>query len=1581
MSIQPPQGILTIPNATLRVGRLQVDEVKGFDTVLNTFDKNTILEEDSEEYDDDKKWGLKMPNIFVATFEIKGAGSSFNFRNTSMGDAGVGYTLTFSGTTLTLKYDDSDPVLATATIPNLDFTYGKVYLTYEKQYFTVTVDGTRVLSYKDTGTRTFPDGEYINFFAGTGTPRFQNLKVVAGHLISDGTSNVSLYGGLAVTSNLEVGQANLFVDTTTSRVGVGTTTPEATLHVSGNAYVSSNLEVGSSNLFVDTVSGRVGVGTDTPKESLDVVGNMHLTRVSNVSQIKVDSNVVTEYTGPHDRPLRKYPEVALTANDNSSTSGYVADQTAFSGNADGYAYRLFDHSLSTAYQSGGSQYSSGDSTGSAQTTTATDGTTHQGVAITLDLATKIRLSYAKITSHTYYGRTPVEGTFLGSNNNSTWDVIGTFSGLSTTAAGQTHMVHISDYATKSAYRYIRLVVTKIHTSAVQNGGSLLEFRELEYYGYEEGSGSLDTTLKSVYNVPATTGTQLEVYYDGQDYTQASDFAGTGGVVDKVGGDQDGTAGTSVSFDSTYKAFVFDGTANGNITSSVLPSDFIGDIQHTVSLWFKIDSSSTVTNPCLFDVHKPGAAVGHQRIDIRLQTGSSYQFHYDFWNNYTRWKSPFGSDLPKDEWIHVTATYSGGLGSGPRNVYMNGRLCELVSQATVVNTTPLAVQAGSILLLGKRPDDTSLFDGSIANFRLYSKALNAGQVQELYDYQKDYFLGSKSQVTLYKGHLGVGVTEPSGQLELAGDERIQEYPPRAMTGYETLVEGHGVFEMYSTGALYYNGSGGNLPWTVFNKITGTFNDGSSWVSEDAAGAGAGGNYNNGGSSGYGGSNRLSSNTPLGDYLVICLPYSIVLKSYSLSNLSGATGYGAADFPRDYIIYGSNDDVNWEVVDSRNDQEAGGLSPADHVSAGYLGYTNNYTVSENNKVYSKFAIVITDINAQSWYNYSNPINASYAAISEWRLFGTPGPTTLDKGSLTLGRSLDVPRVSRYDVDTETPRPEKLVLDFDTTVNSSPTDISGKGNHGAFNGNARYSPADKAFDIAGTPNGQYAPSTSAYIDVGERLPFSGNQAHTVSLWFLKNNVGSAYTLFNMWKEDTDYTTLGNGSGFMILTNGKLMFWHYGGDAVYTDPIGDTSYGSWRHVVAVYTGTNVAAQKVYVNGIEAPFSRYESGTGTQTLDITRAKMTIGQDAYRGDYYNQANTEFSGIKVYNVALEPSEIKKLYNLGRTGRSMVISDTAVGIGKVPEAQLDVRGVANFGSRVGIGTVNPGSKLDVNGSIRGAYNTNTTSYFGRSAVGYVGHDDWAGFAHIDRNGLDDYALVQNSAGRTILNCKSDQRISFSSGDVETMAVKGSDVGINDSTPSYKLDVNGSLYYSSGGLNGSDDRIKYNEEDIPNALTLISQLKPQKYEKIMERPNPYEGTWIPTDEEWENVKEDYTYGDEYGFIAQDVRAVPEFAFLVHGEETRTDTKTSAPEEYSNLTTEEQLTYTTSYTYESNTITQEEYSNLSPEEQGLYSTQYTKQIETQTPLALNYQGLFVVAIGAIKELKAKNDDLEARVTALESA
>ena len=112
----------------------------------------------------------------------------------------------------------------------------------------------------------------------------QTSKIGVGTTEPDATLHVD--GNTYVSSNLEVGQANLFVDTQTSKIGVGTTEPDATLHVEGNAYVSSNLEVGQANLFVDTTSSRVGVGTATPQANLHVEGNAFVS-----SNLEVSGNV------------------------------------------------------------------------------------------------------------------------------------------------------------------------------------------------------------------------------------------------------------------------------------------------------------------------------------------------------------------------------------------------------------------------------------------------------------------------------------------------------------------------------------------------------------------------------------------------------------------------------------------------------------------------------------------------------------------------------------------------------------------------------------------------------------------------------------------------------------------------------------------------------------------------------------------------------------------------------------------------------------------------------------------------------------------------------------------------------------------------------------------------------------------------------------------------------------------------------------------------------------------------------------------------------------------------------------------
>src|SRR6056300_701242 len=60
------------------------------------------------------------------------------------------------------------------------------------------------------------------------------------------------------------------------RLGVGVTSPTSNLHVVGNAYVSSNLTVGASNLFVDVSTSNVGIGTNTPAYKLDVHGTANV---------------------------------------------------------------------------------------------------------------------------------------------------------------------------------------------------------------------------------------------------------------------------------------------------------------------------------------------------------------------------------------------------------------------------------------------------------------------------------------------------------------------------------------------------------------------------------------------------------------------------------------------------------------------------------------------------------------------------------------------------------------------------------------------------------------------------------------------------------------------------------------------------------------------------------------------------------------------------------------------------------------------------------------------------------------------------------------------------------------------------------------------------------------------------------------------------------------------------------------------------------------------------------------------------------------------------------------------------------
>ena len=120
---------------------------------------------------------------------------------------------------------------------------------------------------------------------------------------------------------------------------------------------------------------------------------------------------------------------------------------------------------------------------------------------------------------------------------------------------------------------------------------------------------------------------------------------------------------------------------------------------------------------------------------------------------------------------------------------------------------------------------------------------------------------------------------------------------------------------------------------------------------------------------------------------------------------------------------------------------------------------------------------------------------------------------------------------------------------------------------------------------------------------------------------------------------------------------------------------------------------------------------------------------------------------------------------------------------------------------------------------------------------------------------------------------------------MNQKGEFMINTSSSGNKKLYVNGAAG-GSQNWNASDDRIKYNEEELGDCLSLINQVQTYKYDKILETPkdashNDVSGIWIPDDASFNDVSHNYVVGKEIGVIAQQLRTISGLEDLVSGEE----------------------------------------------------------------------------------------------------
>ena len=627
---------------------------------------------------------------------------------------------------------------------------------------------------------TVPDGASLYIKEDDPTIRFQEGTATSAARI------LAKSGTLRLESGTDYDQPDLTGDIAFSNIQGGTT--HMIIKGSGNVAVNTN------TLFVDSVNSRVGIGMTDPGHNLDIVSEMNLRAVSNTASIKYNSNVVTEYV--RSKKLIKYPRVAMTSN--TTPSQYFVAQNAVNSTDNRKAWAAFNGKQNPP---GGDTYHAHDADSSRYNTTT--GVYEQGetflntgiegdwIYIRLDDSIQLKqlMLYPRQTSLT---RQPVSGTILGSNDGTNWSTIFTWDDISANTSVKTF-----DVGSTTLYNYFGFVWRKIGTS---NNG-YVNFNQLELYGipeYDPDAHGTDVIARSVPNVPNTDW--LEVYYDAKGLSDGS--ISTVYDLKPSGTGVNGTVNGSVTVSNG--TFTFPGS--DDYISSVL--GWSGDQPHSISFWINASHQDSDQTPVLLGTTK-NANWANQFSAINMMSTGKVKWY--FGNNDIQ----YNANWKPNTWIHFTFTYKGGGSTGEYKLaYINGKNLSVYVEPSV--STPVSFNSGdTVIRLGGGYFDTieEDFTGSIANFRLFNRALTADEVWQLYAYQKDYFQVSPDVVTFKGGRLGIGTEEPRAVLDVMGDVRYIKLTPRpAVSARQLFLNG-----TTQDGVYPISGVAGGTAYPIYCKM--------------------------------------------------------------------------------------------------------------------------------------------------------------------------------------------------------------------------------------------------------------------------------------------------------------------------------------------------------------------------------------------------------------------------------------------------------------------------------------------------------------------------------------------------------------------------------------------------------------------------------------------------------------------------------------------------------------------------------------------------------------------------------------------
>jgi hypothetical protein len=970
-------------------------------------------------------------------------------------------------------------------------------------------------------------------------------------------------------------------------------------------FNSSNLEANVSNTCVFSVSDQEHLNS----ENLDLQSNTwhNLTyayqgeggsRVTYLDGRKVAEDQAEDTFG-------EYPPFAMTG---YSQGGYVVSASSLrSGHAGWHAFDKTKYAGGVGKKwaseaSQGDTFTGGDSLYNG--TNRLSSSTQPGAWLKIELPYKLRLQYMSLFSEPTTEQ-PEDFIIYGSNDDNTWDQLFQKTGATANTDYVNYMIN-----SVSCYKYFALVVRRLISST-----TIAAIDEWKLYGHRENDlvRLPDPTNVLKYPHIAMTGPAQRGYVASASRTHNTILTNNGGPWQAF----DGTI-TQVTTEGWVSPTGYSNDTAGSTAVNGQAASFNGRDGDwlNIKLPHKITLSSFETFVRIDRDHE------HPTSGYLYASNDGFATFQEIYS-FTDVAVP---GEVNGKVTHVIPSSHLSVNLIPYNEYRI-QVTKVEGQATFAVISEMELFGTEEAI----PVPIQIGGGNIdkvANFRVYDKFVGEDQALEIWDAQKDEFGRAKSSMTLQKGRLGIGTTEPQGRLAVLDEpHNLEEFPPRAMTDYKTYFEGHGEFCASSGTIAASNGEA----YLAFNKTL--FERGWHAGSETDA------YYTN---SIYQGT--FEHGGYLGDWIRLDLPYKV--------KLSGSILYSRDDtryiprMPKKGVILGSNDNgVSWELVHSWDNET-------------YEFFKEKRFVINSDSYFESFILVTQELMSTDTNNMVN--------LGEWRLFGTreQGQSVLHDGQLTLTKSLNVPRIGpALDAD-DTPRRDRLVVEYNTSTNptfeGAVRDTSGRGLDGIMY-TATYNASEKAIESNGNtgtsnngPGGSASGNLNDYGSFETVLPsLQGNPVFTVSGWFKQNTIADLQLawLFARNLRVTAQPGLSNKMHWLGITSGGRPRLALGGggnlNLYYTD--GSIKAGTWYHMVVVIepTGTDVTQNHVrfYLDGVLQTTSNSGSSGTIDLGDGAPPRMHWLWQESSTVYYDGS---VSNIKLYDTALTASEVKTLYDMGRNG---------------------------------------------------------------------------------------------------------------------------------------------------------------------------------------------------------------------------------------------------------------------------------------------------------------------------------------------